>query len=103
MDKKRKDTVNIMDTTIRICEEGIVSLPPEICEKYGLHSGDMLHLVDLDGLLVMVPMMPIVPRLAREIERLRLEAGISIEELLKGLQEERERYYREHYEYSPSA
>lgn len=38
-----------------------------------------------------------VPELAREIERLRLEAGLSIEELLENLRRERERYYQERY------
>jgi TatD DNase family protein len=39
----------------------------------------------------------IVPELAREIERARLEAGLSIEELLDTLREQRERYDREIY------
>jgi len=38
-----------------------------------------------------------VPQLAREIERLRQEAGLSIEELLQSLREERKRYYEEKY------
>ena len=40
-------------------------------------------------------MVPMVPELAREIERARVEAGLSIEELLAGLREQRERYYIE--------
>jgi len=40
---------------------------------------------------------PMVPELAREIERMRLEAGLSIEDLLSSLREQRERYYREKY------
>ncbi len=38
-----------------------------------------------------------VPELAREIENMRLEEGISIQELLEGLREQRERYYQEKY------
>ena len=38
-----------------------------------------------------------VPELAREIERMRLEAGLSIDELLQGLRERREEYYQEQY------
>ena len=40
---------------------------------------------------------PIVSEVAREIELARLEAGLSVEELLKNLRAQRERYYREHY------
>jgi hypothetical protein len=42
-------------------------------------------------------MVAMVPELAREIERLRLEAGLSTDELLVGLREQRERYYAERY------
>lgn len=37
-------------------------------------------------------MVPMVPELAREIEKARLEAGLSIEELLIALREQREKY-----------
>jgi len=40
-------------------------------------------------------MVPMVPELAGEIERIRQEAGISMEELLQNLREERERYSQE--------
>jgi hypothetical protein len=42
-------------------------------------------------------MTPMVPELAREIERLRTEAGLSTEELLMALREERARYTQEKY------
>ena len=40
---------------------------------------------------------PMVPELAREIEKLRVESGLSIEELLTALREERVRYTQEKY------
>ena len=43
-------------------------------------------------------MTPMVPELAREIERARIEAGLSVEEMLKGLREQRERYTEEEAE-----
>jgi len=58
---------------------------------------DRWNLVDLDGVFVLTPMMPMVPELAREIERARLETGLSIEALLHGLREQREQYYAENY------
>jgi len=53
--------------------------------------------VDLDGIFVFVPMVPMVPELANEIERLRLEAGFSVDELLDDLRKQRERYNEEKY------
>lgn len=37
-------------------------------------------------------MVPMVPELAREIERARIEAGLSTEDMLSALREQRERY-----------
>jgi hypothetical protein len=54
-------------------------------------------LVDLEGIFVFVPMVPIVPELANEIERLRLESGLSMEELLESLREQRAQYTQEKY------
>lgn len=86
-----------MDTTIQVRQRGTVTLPAELREKYSIEAGDTYYLVDLDGLFVLTPMKPMVPELAREIERMRQEAGVSIEELLHGLREQRERYYQEKY------
>ena len=83
--------------TIQLRSRGVLTLPKEMRERYGLHAGDALRVVDLEGVFVITPMVPMVPELAREIERLRLDAGLSTEELLDHLRNERERYVRERY------
>jgi len=65
----------------------VVTLPAELREKYGIQPGDSFRLVDLDGVFVLTPMVPMVPELAREIERLRLSAGLTVDDLLEGLRE----------------
>ncbi len=87
-----------MESTIQVRQRGTLTLPAELREKYGIEPGDTFRLVDLDGIFVLTPMVPMVPELAREIERARAEAGLSIEELLVSLREHRERYYTEHYD-----
>jgi bifunctional DNA-binding transcriptional regulator/antitoxin component of YhaV-PrlF toxin-antitoxin module len=89
-----------MDATIQVRQRGAFTLPAGLREKYGIKPGDTFRLLDLDGIFVLTPMVPMVPELAREIERARVEAGLSIEELLSTLREERERYHRETYEQS---
>ena len=42
-------------------------------------------------------MVPMVPELANEIERIRLEADQSMDELLDNLRKQRERYNTEKY------
>lgn len=87
----------MLDATVQVRKRGVLTLPAELRRKYGIEEGDTFRLVDLDGIFVITPMVPMVPELAREIERLRLEAGLSIEELLGNLRQERERYYQEKY------
>jgi AbrB family looped-hinge helix DNA binding protein len=86
-----------MDATLQVRKRGVLTLPAALREKYGIREGDTFRLIDLDGILVLTPMVPMVPELAREIERARLEAGLSVEELLSNLREQRERYGQETY------
>ncbi|MDT0631976.1 hypothetical protein RM540_09480 [Rubrivirga sp. F394] len=74
-----------------------MTLPKPLRERYGLGVGDVLDVLDLDGVFVLSPRASVVPELAAEIERLRLEAGYTTEELLESLRGERERYVRERY------
>jgi bifunctional DNA-binding transcriptional regulator/antitoxin component of YhaV-PrlF toxin-antitoxin module len=92
-----------MEATIQVRQRGVLTLPVEVREKYGVKAGDTFRLVDLDGMFVLTPMAPIVPELAREIEQARLAAGLSIEDLLSSLREQRTKYYAEHYAASRSA
>jgi AbrB family looped-hinge helix DNA binding protein len=81
-----------MATSVQVRQRGVVTLPADLREKYGIREGDTLQLVDLDGMFVLTPLVPMVPELAREIERMRIEAGLTIEELLDGLRKQREQY-----------
>lgn len=80
-----------MDATVQVRECDVVTLPSELRTKYGIQTGDTFRLVDLDGVFVLTPMVPMVPELTRQIEQLREEAGLSIDELLQSLREHRER------------
>ncbi len=75
-----------------------MTLPVRLREKYNIQKGDTFQVLDLDGLFVLTPMVPMVPELAREIEQARIEAGLSMDELLDNLRQQRERYYQETYE-----
>lgn len=86
-----------MDTVIQIQDRGVITLPAELREKYGIKNGDVFRLVDLNGVFVITPMVPMIPELARKIEQARLEAGLTIEELLERLREQRARYTKEKY------
>lgn len=86
-----------METTVQIRQRGSLTFPAELRQKYGIREGDTYRLIDLEGVFVLTPLVSIVPELAREIERSRIEAGLSIEDLLKTLSDEREKYYAQKY------
>jgi bifunctional DNA-binding transcriptional regulator/antitoxin component of YhaV-PrlF toxin-antitoxin module len=75
----------------------VLTLPKSLREKYDLEEGDALHLVDAGGTFVLTPMQPMVPSLSVQIEELREETGLSVEELLDRLRNERAALVRERY------
>ena len=70
-----------MEATIQVRKRGVLTLPSDLRDKYTIQEGDTFRLVDVDGIFVLTPMVPMVPELAREIERIRQEAGVSMEYL----------------------
>lgn len=81
--------------TIQLRGRGSVTLPAPLRQRHGLREGDPLTLVDLDGVFVLSPRIGVVGRLAREIESLRRESGLSLDDLLTGVREERARRHAE--------
>ncbi len=86
-----------MEATVQVRKRGVITLPNSLREKYQIKEGETFRIVDVDGTFILTPMAPMVAELAREIERMRVEAGLTTEELLSSLREQRERYYAEHY------
>lgn len=86
-----------MDTVVQVRQRGTMTLPADLRAKYGIEEGDAFRLVDLDGIFILTPITPIVAELAREIEKARLEAGLTTEDLMEGLRAQRQRYYQEKY------
>ncbi|MEM0960913.1 MAG: AbrB/MazE/SpoVT family DNA-binding domain-containing protein [Bacteroidota bacterium] len=81
--------------TVQLRERGVVTIPKAVRDRYGLGAGDAMSFLDLDGVFVLSPKGAVVPELAAEIERLRVEAGYTTEELLESLRAERERSAQE--------
>lgn len=84
-----------MKATVQVRQRGTLTLPAGLRERYKIKPGDTFRIVDLDGVLILTPMSPMVPELAHEIERARVEAGLSMEEMLASLREQRTRYTQE--------
>jgi bifunctional DNA-binding transcriptional regulator/antitoxin component of YhaV-PrlF toxin-antitoxin module len=95
---KRRNTAMSVSTTIQIRGKGTVTIPVELRRKYGLDDGDVITLIDLgDGSFLLTPIVSKVDRLGDRVAQAMVDEGISLEEIMTALDEERERYYQERY------
>ena len=60
-----------MEATIQVRKRGVVTLPADLRDKYGIEEGDTFRVVDLDGILVMTPMV-LSGSMVRILSRIRL-------------------------------
>jgi len=87
-----------VSTTIQIRSKGTVTLPIELRRKYGLDEGDLITLIDLgDGSFLLTPVVTQVDRAGDRVAKAMADEGVSVDEILTILDEERERYYQERY------
>lgn len=89
--------MDLNSKTIALRSRGSLTLPADLRKKYCLEEGEPLTLVDLGGVFVISPKVPLVPKLVSEFERLRKDARLQVEDLLEGLDEQRRQLYRERY------
>ena len=83
---------------IQIRQKGVITVPVELRRKYGLSEGDIFTIVDLcEGAFILTPGSSEVARLGDQVAKILREEGVSTEDLLRALEEEREEYYKEKY------
>jgi bifunctional DNA-binding transcriptional regulator/antitoxin component of YhaV-PrlF toxin-antitoxin module len=84
--------------TIQIRGKGTLTLPIELRRKYGLDEGDIITLIDLgDGSFLLTPVVTKVDRLGNRVAQIMAEEGVSVDDIFRALDEERESYYQEQY------
>jgi bifunctional DNA-binding transcriptional regulator/antitoxin component of YhaV-PrlF toxin-antitoxin module len=85
--------------TVTIRQKGVITLPVDIRQRYNLDEGDVYTLVDLgEGALMLMPQVSQVARLGDAVAEQLASGKVSLEDLLETLDQEREAYYREHYD-----
>ena len=83
---------------IQIRQKGVITVPVELRRKYGLSEGDIFTLVDLgEGSFMLTRGSSEVAIMGDHVAEILREEGISTEDLLQALEEEREKYYKEKY------
>jgi bifunctional DNA-binding transcriptional regulator/antitoxin component of YhaV-PrlF toxin-antitoxin module len=90
--------MNMTTLTVQIRRKGVITLPIELRRQYNLDEGDVFTLVDLGGgSFLLTPRVSQVARLGDQVAWLMEEEGVTLEEMLEALDQEREIYYQEHY------
>ena len=85
-------------TTIQIRSKGSITLPIELRRKYQLNEGDAITLIDMgDGSFLLTPITTLVDRFGDRVAQAMEKEGVSLEEMLDALDEEREQFYAERY------
>ncbi len=82
---------------LRLGANGQLELPQSIIEQFRLEEGDELALVQIDSLFLFAPKPLIVPEMADKIADLREKNGLTVEELIEGLQTTGQELYIEQY------
>lgn len=80
--------------TVQIRKRGTITLPAPLRDKYRMAEGDPITLVDTGEGIFLSPKRALLPKLAQEIEQLRVKHGVSTEELIQGVAEQRSKYGR---------
>lgn len=74
-----------------MAQRGVITLPKDLREAYGLQAGDTLTLLDLGGVFVLSPRQSEIDAIARKIASQWEKDGQTLETMLKALKEERDR------------
>lgn len=82
---------------VRLRQRGQITVPQEVRDRLNVGEGDILTLVQVGSTLLLTPKRPVVPLLADRIVELMEQEGVTLADLLVGLEEERAAIYQEHW------
>jgi bifunctional DNA-binding transcriptional regulator/antitoxin component of YhaV-PrlF toxin-antitoxin module len=80
---------------VRLRDRGQLTLPQAVRKELAVDDGDILTLVQVDDLAIITRRSSLLPKLSQEFTAIMKEDGVSLAELLQGLEEEREQIWRE--------
>jgi bifunctional DNA-binding transcriptional regulator/antitoxin component of YhaV-PrlF toxin-antitoxin module len=77
--------------TLQMAQRGVITVPKELRELYGLRPGDSFTLIDLGGVFVLSRRRSEIDAIADKVAAQWGENGESLETMLKALRDERTR------------
>jgi len=82
-------------STVRIRERGQVTIPSSFRKDLGLGENDTLNMVKIDEMLILTPRKPFGDAVARKVESAMKRKGMTLDDLLGNLKDQRKKYSRE--------
>ncbi|NIN65041.1 MAG: AbrB/MazE/SpoVT family DNA-binding domain-containing protein [Anaerolineae bacterium] len=82
---------------VQVRERGQFTIPAEIRRQMGIEEGDVFSLIQVGDTLVATRKKLVAPEIAGAIEAIMQEEGVTLADLLEGLEEQRRTYVREKY------
>ncbi|MEB3190334.1 MAG: AbrB/MazE/SpoVT family DNA-binding domain-containing protein [Snowella sp.] len=86
-------SVNIC--SLQIQNQGQITIPPEVLNTLQTHEGDTLNLIQIGDLIFLTARPPQVEALTQQFVELMEENQVTLDELLEGLQQERQALWQE--------
>ncbi|HHN66036.1 MAG TPA: AbrB/MazE/SpoVT family DNA-binding domain-containing protein [Nitrospirae bacterium] len=87
----------VKTTIAEIKVRGQLTIPKKIREQTGLDAGDMVNIIPVGDSLIITPHRLEIEEARRQIRKILKAAGVSPEEILADLKEEREALFEEAY------
>jgi len=83
--------------TAQIKADGTLELPATYRSELRLEAGDPVTIIRVNGHLIISPRPLVVPEMAAKIAELREQAGLTVDDLLAGLETVGRQLYEEQY------
>ena len=81
----------------RVYSKGQVTIPAKIRKRLNIGQGTLLSFLQIGEVILLSPRRLVVPGAQKEMAWIMEQEGVTLKELLEGLEEERLRYNQEEY------
>jgi len=89
--------------SLQVQKEGQINIPQDVLNTLQTHEGQTLTLLQIGEFAVIVPRIPKVTTLTESFVSLMNSSNVTVDELLEGLQEERQAIWQEQQQTKISA
>jgi len=79
----------VRSATVQVAKRGLITIPKELRDAYGIGEGDTLTLLDLGGVFVVSPRVSRVDVVAERLAAEWKEQGATLDVMLASLRERR--------------